>query len=76
MRNEIIKDLPDAQAFAQMGSLFGGFDEGGGVSINIQSNDAEAMRAAARKGFELADEEISRSRRQSPTRRSTTTSRS
>jgi len=36
-----------------MGSLFGGFDEGGGVSINIQSNDAEAMRAAAHKGFNL-----------------------
>ncbi|MBV9989817.1 MAG: efflux RND transporter permease subunit [Alphaproteobacteria bacterium] len=53
VRGEILKDLPDAQAFAQMGSLFGGFDAGGGVSINIQSNDAEAMRAAARKGFAL-----------------------
>src|SRR6201996_4974487 len=46
VRNAVIKDLPDAQAFAQMGSLFGGFDEGGGVSINIQSNDQNAMRAA------------------------------
>ncbi|HEY5047635.1 MAG TPA: efflux RND transporter permease subunit [Rhizomicrobium sp.] len=53
VRRDIIKDLPDSQAFAQMGSLFGGFDEGGGVSINIQSNDSEAMRAAARKGFAL-----------------------
>ncbi len=53
VRNEVIKDLPDAQAFAQMGSLFGGFDEGGGVSIDIQSNDANAMRAAARKGYQL-----------------------
>ena len=53
VRSEIIKDLPDAQAFAQMGSLFGGFDAGGGVSINIQSNDADAMRAAARKGMDL-----------------------
>ncbi len=53
VRNEVIKDLPDAQAFAQMGSLFGGFDEGGGISINIQSNDPEAMRAAAKKGFAL-----------------------
>ena len=53
VRQEVIKDLPDAQAFAQMGSLFGGFGEGGGVSINIQSNDAEAMRMAAKKGFDL-----------------------
>jgi multidrug efflux pump subunit AcrB len=53
IRSEVIKDLPDAQGSAQMGSLFGGFDEGGGVSINIQSNDAEAMRAAARTGYKL-----------------------
>lgn len=53
VREDIIKDLPDAQTFAQMGSLFGGFDAGGGISINIQSNDADAMRAAARKGYEL-----------------------
>jgi multidrug efflux pump subunit AcrB len=53
VRRDVIKDLPDAQAFAQMGSLFGGFDEGGGVSINIQSNDANAMRAAAKKGQDL-----------------------
>jgi multidrug efflux pump subunit AcrB len=53
VRSEILKDLPDAQAFAQMGSLFGGFDAGGGVSINIQSNDADAMRNAARKGMDL-----------------------
>ena len=53
VRGEIIKDLPDAQGFAQMGSLFGGFDAGGGVSINIQSNDADAMRNAARKGMDL-----------------------
>jgi len=53
VRNDIIRDLPDTQGFAQMGSLFGGFDEGGGISINIQSNNAEAMRAAAKKGFAL-----------------------
>jgi multidrug efflux pump subunit AcrB len=53
VRRDVIKDLPDAQAFAQMGSLFGGFDEGGGVSINIQSNDENAMRAAAKKGHDL-----------------------
>src|SRR6185312_10222867 len=58
VRGEILKDLPDAQAFAQMGSLFGGFDAGGGVSINIQSNDPDAMRAAARKGMALLTEKF------------------
>jgi multidrug efflux pump subunit AcrB len=58
VRKEILHDLPDAQAFAQMGSLFGGFDAGGGVSINIQSNDADAMRAAARKGMALLTEKF------------------
>jgi multidrug efflux pump subunit AcrB len=53
VRKEVLRDLPDAQAFAQMGSLFGGFDQGGGVSINIQSNDPVAMRRAAKKGFDL-----------------------
>ncbi|HEY1615653.1 MAG TPA: efflux RND transporter permease subunit [Rhizomicrobium sp.] len=53
VRNDVLRDLPDAQAFAQMGSLFGGFDAGGGISINIQSNNPEAMRAAAQKGFAL-----------------------
>lgn len=53
VRDDVVRDLPDTQAFAQMGSLFGGFDEGGGISINIQSNNAEAMRAAAKKGFSL-----------------------
>lgn len=58
VRTEVIKDLPDSVASAQMGSLFGGFDQGGGVSINIQSNDPEAMRAAARKGFALLNKEF------------------
>lgn len=53
VRNDVLRDLPDAQGFAQMGSLFGGFDQGGGISINIQSNDANAMRTAAKTGFDL-----------------------
>jgi multidrug efflux pump subunit AcrB len=56
VRKDVLRDLPDAQAFAQMGSLFGGFDQGGGVSINIQSNDPVAMRRAAKKGFDLLTE--------------------
>jgi len=58
VRDDIIKDLPDTQAFAQMGSLFGGFDEGGGISINIQSNDQAAARAAAKDGMALLTKEF------------------
>lgn len=58
VRKEILKDLPDTQAFAAVGSLFGGFDAGGGIAINVQSTDAEAMRAAAKRGFELLREKF------------------
>ena len=58
VRKEVMKDLPDSLGSAQMGSLFGGFDEGGGISINIQSNDPEAMRTAASKGFSLLTKEF------------------
>ncbi|MBV9330828.1 MAG: efflux RND transporter permease subunit, partial [Alphaproteobacteria bacterium] len=53
VRNEILKDLPDTTAFAAEGSLFGGFDEGGGISIDVQSSDPDAMRAAAKRGYDL-----------------------
>ncbi len=53
VKNEILKDLPDTQAFPAVGSLFGGFDEGGGVVMNVQSTDPEAMRAAAKKAVDL-----------------------
>jgi multidrug efflux pump subunit AcrB len=52
IRTEILKGLPDAVGFASQDSLFGGFDQGGVVSIDIQSQDNDAMRAAARKGFD------------------------
>lgn len=58
VRKDILKDLPDTQAFAAVGSLFGGFDAGGGIAINVQSTNAEAMRAAAKKGFDLLREKF------------------
>lgn len=51
LRTDILKGLPDTVGFAGEDSLFGGFGEGGVVSIDIQSSDIDAMRAAARKGF-------------------------
>ncbi|HXL98699.1 MAG TPA: efflux RND transporter permease subunit [Rhizomicrobium sp.] len=53
LRHDIVKGLPYTASSVGEGSLFGGFDEGGGVSIDIQSSDLGAMREAARKGFAL-----------------------
>lgn len=58
VRKEILKDLPDTQGFAAVGSLFGGFDAGGGIAINVQSTDAAAMREAARRGVDLLREKF------------------
>ena len=58
VRNEILKDLPDTRGFAARGSLFGGFDAGGGISIDIQSSDPEATRAAAKLGFKLLNKKF------------------
>ena len=46
------------RAFAARGSLFGGFDAGGGISIDIQSADPEATRAAAKLGFKLLTKKL------------------
>jgi multidrug efflux pump subunit AcrB len=52
LRTDILKGLPDAVGFASEDDLFEGFDQGRAVSIDIQSQDTGAMRAAARTGFE------------------------
>jgi multidrug efflux pump subunit AcrB len=53
LRSTVLKGLPDTVGFATEESLFDGFDEGGIISINIQSSDVGAMRVAARLGFQL-----------------------
>ena len=58
VRRDIITNLPDTQAFAAIGNLFGGFDEGGGVAVHIQATDTEAMRQAAKRGYDILKERI------------------
>ncbi|HEY1710802.1 MAG TPA: efflux RND transporter permease subunit [Rhizomicrobium sp.] len=53
LRSDVLKGLPDTQGFATENNLFGGLDEGETASIDIQANDADAMRNAARTGFDL-----------------------
>ncbi len=51
LRNDTLKGLPDTVGFAQEDTLFGGYEEGGNISINIQSDDNGAMRAARAQGI-------------------------
>ena len=51
VRNEVLIDLPDTQAFAFQGNLFGGFGGGRQVRMNLQSKDTEALQAAAKQGL-------------------------
>jgi len=56
--NEILVDLPDTQAFARQGNLFGGFGGGRQVSIHLQSKDTKALQEVARQGLEFVSEAI------------------
>lgn len=52
VRNEILVDLPDTQAFAFQGNLFGGFGGGRQVRLNLQSKDTNALQNAAKQGID------------------------
>jgi len=52
VREEILVDLPDTQAFAFQGNLFGGFGGGRQVRMNLQSKDTLALQNAARQGLD------------------------
>jgi multidrug efflux pump subunit AcrB len=58
VKNEILKGFPDARVFASQGNLFGGFDEGGGIIIHLQSADAAAVAQAALKGRDIISEAL------------------
>jgi multidrug efflux pump subunit AcrB len=52
MRNEILVDLPDTQAFAMQGNLFGGFGNGRSINLQLQATDSKQLFEAARIGRE------------------------
>lgn len=56
VRDEILKDLPDTQVFAQQGNLFGGFGNGRSIDLRLQATDQEGLTIAARAGLELLRE--------------------
>ena len=52
VRDEILKDLPDTQAFAQQGNLFGGFGNGRSIDIHLQGIDQDMLGVAAQAGLD------------------------
>lgn len=52
VRNEILKDLPDTQAFAMQGNLFGGFGNGRSIDLRLQATDVDSLTNAARVGMD------------------------
>lgn len=56
VREEIVVGIPDVFAFAQQGDLFGGFNQGGNVQINIQSADQEARDRATQVALQILRE--------------------
>jgi multidrug efflux pump subunit AcrB len=56
VRDEILKDLPDTQAFAMQGNLFGGFGNGRSIDMRLQGTDQQGLQAAAQTAMELLKE--------------------
>lgn len=56
VRDEVLKDLPDTQTFAQQGNLFGGFGNGRSIEIRLQATDQVGLTAAAETGLEILRE--------------------
>ncbi|MBR9825261.1 MAG: efflux RND transporter permease subunit [Alphaproteobacteria bacterium] len=57
VREEIIGGIPDVVfSNAQQGNLFGGFQQGGNVQVNVQSADGEARARAVETGLALLRE--------------------
>ena len=65
MRSEILVGLPDTQAFAFHGDLFGGGDSRS-INMQIQARDDEALRGAARTAMGLIAEAMPEAQAQPP----------
>lgn len=53
VKDVILKDLPDTQAFAMQGNLFGGFGNGRSIDLRLQATDQEGLTIAAQSGLDL-----------------------
>jgi multidrug efflux pump subunit AcrB len=59
VRNEVLIDLPDTQAFVQRSSLLNfGFDGGRSINVDIQGSDIEALSTVAVQGMKIINDTI------------------
>ncbi|MEQ9563124.1 MAG: efflux RND transporter permease subunit, partial [Woeseiaceae bacterium] len=59
VRNEVLVDLPDTQAFVSRSSLLNfGFDGGRSINVDIQGSDIEALAEVAVQGMRVINETI------------------
>ena len=59
VRNEVLVDLPDTQAFVQRSSLLNfGFGSGRAINVDLQGPDMNALSAAAMAGMGIINELI------------------
>jgi multidrug efflux pump subunit AcrB len=59
VRNEVLVDLPDTQAFVSRSSLLNfGFDGGRSINVDIQGSDIEALAEVAVQGMRVVSEAI------------------
>ena len=57
VRDEVLIDLPDTQAFVQRSSLLNfGFDGGRAINVDLSGNDINALSAAATQGMGIINE--------------------
>jgi multidrug efflux pump subunit AcrB len=57
VRDEVLVDLPDTQAFVQRSSLLNfGFDGGRSINVDLQGNDLSVLSAIATEGMGIINE--------------------
>ncbi|MGI9281625.1 MAG: efflux RND transporter permease subunit [Endozoicomonas sp.] len=56
--DEIVQGIPDTRAFGGQGSLFGGFGNGNGVNLALQSSDLPALYEAATQAMPIISEKL------------------
>ncbi|MEQ8749918.1 MAG: efflux RND transporter permease subunit, partial [Amphiplicatus sp.] len=58
VNEEVLKGFPDTRVFAQQGDLFGNFGGGGGISIELQAADFDALADSVPAAIDIIQKAI------------------
>ena len=58
VNEEVLKGFPDTRVFAQQGDLFGNFGGGGGISIELQAADFDALAESVPAAIDIIQKAI------------------